>query len=114
VAVLPVKGATAKANAELTAAMREVLSAAGWPVLVQPREDALTIGGKVQLGPQENGLQKIAVAWSVSTSDGRSLGTLEQNNSVPAGALDNGWKKTAPDIANAAAMGIFEIVGKLR
>ena len=49
VAVVPVKGSPGGGDAELTAAMRKTLSAAGWPVVSKPQPDALTIVGRVKV-----------------------------------------------------------------
>jgi hypothetical protein len=114
VSVLPVRGAPGKGNAELTAALREALSSAGWPVLRKAREDALTITGKVNLGPDQQGIQQVAIVWSVASPDGRALGVIKQANRVPAGSLDSSWGETASYAAQAAATGIFDLVKKLR
>jgi hypothetical protein len=94
--------------------MREALISAGWPVVSKPRGDALTISGKVDVGPRDGASQKVALAWKVSSPDGRVLGTIAQANNIPAGSLDSGWGDTAVYAAQAAATGIFELVRKLR
>jgi len=114
VAVLAVRGATGTGNAELTSAMRETLASAGWPVVAKPRSDALTISGKVDLGPKDGDSQRIALDWTVASPDGKTLGTISQANSVPAGSLDINWGDTAIYAAEAAATGIFDLVKKLR
>jgi hypothetical protein len=114
VAVLPVHGASDKGNAELTVAMRQALSSAGWSVLEKPRQDALTITGKGSPGSPRGGFQKVALVWSVAAPDGTILGTITQANTVPAGSLDADWDEMAPSVAAGAASGIFELVNKLR
>jgi hypothetical protein len=114
VAVLEVEGASATGNSELTAAMREALALAGWPVVARPRKDALTIAGKVALGPKDGERQKVDLAWSIASPDGRVLGTIKQANSVPSGSLDGGWGDTAIYATQAAATGIFDLVKRLR
>ena len=114
VAVLEVKGAPGDGNSELTAAMRHTLSTAGWPVLTKPRADALTITGKVDVGPPSEGGQRVALAWTVTSPDGRPLGTIRQSNTVPSGSLDKAWGDNALYAAQAAATGIFDLVKKLR
>jgi hypothetical protein len=110
VAVLAVKGAPGEGNTELTNAMRQILQEAGWPVLSKPRPDALTISGKVQLDPAKGATQKVALAWTVSSPDGRKLGTISQANDVPSGSLDDGWGDDAFYVAQAAAGGIYDLV----
>ncbi len=114
VALTGVEGAPGSGNRELAAAMRKVLASAGWPVISQPRDDALTISGDVAVGPKSGSVQNVALAWSVSSPDGKLLGTIKQANDVPAGSLDGEWGKTADYAAEAGAEGIFKLVQKYR
>lgn len=114
VAVIPVKGAPGSGNTDLTQAMRQTLQDAGWPVLSKPRDDALTIVGKVELSPVEGQTQKVALAWEVRTPDGKSLGTIRQANSVPPGSLAQGFGNNALFAAQAAARGISDLVTQYR
>lgn len=109
VAVVPVKGSPGGGDAELTAAMRKTLSAAGWPVVSKPQPDALTVVGRVKVEPKGEG-QTVSLSWQVQSPDGKTLGDVKQANDVPAGALDNGWGPAAVSVAEAAATGIFDIV----
>jgi predicted small secreted protein len=114
VAVLPVTGAPGKGNAELTQAMRDTLSAAGWPVIAKPRGDALTIAGKVKLATAADGSQTVKIAWLVSHPEGATLGDIRQSNAVPAGSLDQGFGAAAQAVAEAAATGIFDLIKTYR
>jgi hypothetical protein len=114
VAVVPVKGSPGGGDAELTAAMRETLAKAGWPVLKAPRADALTIAGKVDVSKPTDGNQQVALRWTVTTPDGRPLGKVDQANGVPAGSLDAGWGDSAVPVAEAAATGIFDLIKTYR
>lgn len=114
VAVVPVKGAPGSGNADLTKAMRQILQEAGWPVLSKPRDDALTIAGKVDLGPIEGQNQKVALAWEVKTPDGKTLGTIRQANNVAPGSLEQGFGNNALFAAQAAARGISDLVTQYR
>lgn len=114
VAVTGVTGSPGKGNQELTAAMRRVLKQAGWPVYKSARPDALTITGDVDLSARSGSAQKVALAWTVKSPDGKVLGVIKQANDVAAGSLDAGWGKTADYVAQAGAEGIFNLVKKLR
>jgi hypothetical protein len=114
VVVLPVSGAPGTGNADLTRAMRQTLADAGWPVLTSPREDALTILGHVKLGPKQAKSQNVALAWTVKTPDGRTLGTVKQANDVAPGSLEKGFGDNALFAAQAAAGGIYDLVKKYR
>jgi hypothetical protein len=114
VVVLPVSGAPGTGNADLTKAMRQTLSDAGLPVLTSPRENTLTILGNVKLGPKQDKSQNVALAWTVKTPDGRTLGTVRQANDVPSGSLEEGFGENALFAAQAAASGIYDLVKKYR
>ncbi|MGI9482273.1 MAG: hypothetical protein ACR2OR_07945 [Hyphomicrobiales bacterium] len=114
VAVPVVKGAPGRGNVELTAAMREVLKTAGWPVRSAPADDALTIRGKVEVGKNTNGQQKVTLAWELVDPDGSVIGTIRQANTVPAGAVDAGFGPNAHYAAQAAASGIFNLIAKVK
>jgi hypothetical protein len=113
VAVVPVKGSPGGGDAELTAAMRKTLSAAGWPVVSKPQADALTVIGRVKVAPKGE-TQSVSLDWVVQSPDGKTLGNVQQANEVPAGALDQGWGAAATAVAEAAATGIFDIVKRYR
>lgn len=114
VAVVPVKGAPGDGNQQLTQAMRATLRNAGWAVLESPRADALVVSGEVGVARGEAGKQRVAVRWNVASPEGKSLGDVKQANSVPAGSLDERWNEAAVAVAEAAASGIFDLVGKFR
>ncbi len=114
VAVPQVKGAPGSGNKELTAAMRDVLRNAGWPVRAKPGDDTLTVRGRVKVGQKKKGKQPITLAWVVSDPAGDVLGTVKQANRVPAGSIDQGFGPNAKHVAQAAAPGIFNLVKKAK
>ena len=114
VAVLSVDGASPQANRELTAAMRKVLKDAGWPVLSAPRKDALSIRGHVALDAAQGPNQAVHISWQVVSPKGKALGNVDQNNQVAAHSLDGAWGETAGFAAQAAAEGVFKLIGQYR
>jgi hypothetical protein len=114
VAVIPVQGLNDRSNGELTAAMRDVLQEAGWPVIDKPSPDALVVQGQASLTAANGPTQKVTLTWSVKTPKGTSLGDVSQANDVPAGSLDAGWGENAGLAAKAAADGIFRLIEKYR
>ena len=114
VAVIPVKGAKGKGNDELTRAMRQTLTTAGWTVLNAPAKNALTISGRVEMAEVSGNTQMVALKWVVQAPDGGKLGDVNQANNVPAGSLDAGWGEIAGFAVEAAATGIFELINKFR
>ncbi len=114
VAVVPVQGDGSKGNRELTEAMRDTLTGAGWQVRGAPAKDALTIKGMVQIAKPAGATQEVKLSWLVAKPDGKILGTISQANKVPAGSLNGGWGPNARAAAEAAASGIFELIEKFR
>ncbi len=114
VAVMPVKGSPGGGDAELTAAMRKTLSAAGWPVVTKRAPNALTIVGRVKFVAKGTANQQVSVRWEVQSPDGKTLGDVKQANDVPRGSLDRGWGPAAFAVAEAAATGIFDIVNRFQ
>jgi hypothetical protein len=114
VAVIPVKGAKGTGNDELTRAMRQTLTLAGWEVLGAPAKNALTISGRVEMAEVSGNTQKVELKWAVQAPDGGKLGDVNQANNVTAGSLDAGWGDIAGFAVEAAASGIFELINKFR
>jgi hypothetical protein len=114
IAVPLVIGASGHGNRELAEAMRLAMGGTGLPVVEDRREGALTIVGEVEVKPSDGAQQAVALNWKVLAPNGALLGTIAQNNTVPAGSLDRGWGDTAMYAAEAAAGGIFELLSKPR
>ncbi len=114
VAVPRVTGAPGAGNAELTQAMRDVLSGAGWPVRSVADANSLTVRGKVSVGKVYGGKQPVQLAWTVSDPEGKVLGTIRQKNQVAPGSVDQGFGVSARFVAKAASSGIFDLVKQVR
>jgi hypothetical protein len=114
VAVLAVSGASPQGDKELTAAMRKVLKQSGWPVLDKPRKDALNIQGTVVLDGAQGANQTVRLDWVVTAPKGKVLGHVSQANQVPAHSLDASWGEAANYATQAAAEGIFKLIGQYR
>ena len=114
VAVLPVTGASPQGNKELTAAMRKVLTQAGWPVLDKPRKDALNVQGHVSLAAPDSANQTVKLDWVVTAPKGKDMGHVSQANEVPAHSLDGSWGEAADYASQGAADGIFKLIGQYR
>ena len=114
VALVGVTGSPGRGNDELFRAMRKMLRQAGWPVTSKPGKTALAISGRVEIAKPSGGVQQVSLAWAVMLPDGKVLGTVRQQNDVPAGSLNEGWGQTAGFAAEAAAEGIFALVDQVR
>lgn len=114
VAVASVSGAPGDGNRSLAASLRKFLRKSGWPVKEQAEKDSLTIVGTVGVAPPTGGVQQVSLEWTIKDPAGKVLGSMKQANQVPAGSLDKAWGLTADYAAEAAGMGIFDLVDKLR
>ena len=112
--VLPVEGAPGDGSESLRRALERQLTLAGLPTADSPATGDLVIRGEVAMGPPEQGLQDIAITWTLEEA-GRtsSLGEIDQANRVPAGSLDGSWGPAAEGAAQGAADGLFDLLERL-
>ena len=113
VAVAGVTGASAQGNSELIAAMGKVLKGAGWPVSAAGK-NSLVITAQVKLDAPAGPTQTVHITWTVTSPKGRVLGTVAQNNPLPAHSLDGDWGTNADAAAQAAGEGIFKLIQQYR
>jgi len=114
VSLTGVNGASAQGDKDLAAAMAKVLKGAGWPIVNKAAKDALSISAQVALDAAQGPNQTVRITWTVTSPKGRVLGTVGQNNAVPAHSLDGAWGPNADAAAEAAAEGIFRLIGQYR
>ena len=74
----------------------------------------LVILGSVEVGAAIANRQNVRIEWSVIAPDGSELGTVQQENTVPKGALDGAWGGLVVIIAENAAKGIVALLERLR
>jgi hypothetical protein len=112
--VWPVAGAE-EGNGALTLrrAMEAALQRRGYRITETLAENGLVVAGNVQLGEAADGRRPIAVEWAVMGPDGAQYGKLDQKNSIPVGALKDGWGGLAYAIAETAAGGIGTLLNRL-
>jgi hypothetical protein len=113
VAISGVSGASALGNKELSAAMSKVLKGAGWPVTAVGK-NTLVISALVKLDAPVGPSQTVHITWTVTSPKGRVLGTVAQNNPLPAHSLDGDWGTNADAAAQAAGEGIFKLIAQYR
>ena len=58
------------------------------------------------------GKQHVKIVWHVRRTDGSEIGTVAQENDVPAGLLDGAWGDVAYTVAVAAQNGIMELIAR--
>jgi len=103
-----VSGAPGDGNTTLARAMVRALKAEGETV-VGSASGAFQVRARVRLGRPSGGNQSISIEWQLYGQNGQSLGNVDQNNRIKAGALDKNWGQNAINSANAAARGIIQL-----
>ena len=110
--ILPLAGAPGDAAESLPRALEAELAAAKLPVADRIGDNDLLVLGNVAVGPAKDGLQAISIRWSlISAGDDRELGTIDQQNVVPAGSLNGPWGPVAEEVARATAAGLIDLLG---
>lgn len=110
VAVYEVDGAPGNGNDLLRRAMAFALKRADVAVADFPPPDGFVVQGHVSIEPKELGGDLVKISWTVMDGIGRELGTIDQSNTVAAGALDENWGPVASPIAKEAVPGIVTLI----
>lgn len=108
--VKAVKGAPGDGNQTLTEAMKISMRDADFNVTEDPRQAGFTLTGVVTVTPIVGNLERVRIAWSISTADGIEMGVAIQENQVPGGSLSGDWGGIAGAIATAAVDGLVQIL----
>ena len=106
-----VVGAPGDGSRSLASALRNELLRNGIKP-TPPGVSAYRVEGRVKVGPVENGQQPIKIDWVVRDPKGANLGTVSQENKIPAGSLNGQWGSTASAAATAATQGILKLLPK--
>ncbi len=104
-----VVGAPGDGSRSLAAALRNELMRNGVKP-APPGSPAYRVEGRVKMGAQQSGQQPIKIDWVVKDPNGKNLGTVSQENKIPAGSLDGQWGGTATAAAVAATQGILKLL----
>lgn len=105
-------GLPAEASSPLERALDFALRRAKAEIAERPTDKSLTVTGSVAFRDRPKDQVALEVNWRVTGADGAELGTLKQENEVPAQALQRAWPEIASAIADGAAEGIMEIVAR--
>ena len=112
--VAPVSGAPGDGQKSLTAALKKRLFAGGVKLASAPARNVYTVKGNVVLTDASGGKQNIHIDWQVIDPNGKKLGTVSQQNTIPKGALSGPWGPIADAAASAAADGIIKLIPRSR
>lgn len=95
-------------------ALGTALRGRGITVAREPQAEALRVTGEITVTPQGDELRHVKLVWRVLKPDGASVGSITQENTVPAAELAGGWGPIAPLVAEAAADGVAPVVERAR
>lgn len=107
-----VNGAPGDGRVSLASALSRELTSNGIALTNSPTNTAHRVNGNVSVGAARGGKQPIKIEWTVTNPSGGRVGTVTQNNEIPAGSLNGAWGQTANAAAGAAAQGIVRLLKK--
>ena len=108
--VLPVAGAPGDGPVALMKAMEMALASGGARLAEEPGPGVFVVSGEVSVTEDSAESQRLAVLWEVHDPEGKRLGTVAQENSVPTGRLEGRWGSLAAAIASGGADGVRNLV----
>jgi hypothetical protein len=110
-----VTGAPGDGRSSLTAAIKKRLYAGGVKLAggsESAGRNVYTVKGVVSVKDAGGGKETIKIDWQVIDPNGRSLGNVTQQNTIPKGSLSGPWGAIADAAAGAAANGIIKLLPK--
>ena len=108
-----VQGAPGDGNQALARAMRLLLGRQQVALVAAEESDAITLLGQVSVVPAP-GADRVDIQWIVRGTDGRTLGTVRQSNTVPTGTLSGPWGQTAYAAAEGGVDGVMQVLERQR
>jgi hypothetical protein len=106
-----VSGAPGDGGQSLPRAIAEVLKRQDVAIVTDPQASAdLVLDADVVVAGPKSGKQHVKIVWRVRRKDGGEIGTVGQENDVPAGLLGGAWGDVAYMVAVSAQDGIMQLV----
>jgi len=108
-----VDGAPGDGTDSLPRAITEVLRRQDIAIVTDPEAKAdLVLRAAVVVDKPKAGKQNVRIVWYVRRKDGGEIGTVGQENDIPAGLLDGPWGDVAYMVAVSAQDGIMQLVAR--
>ena len=108
-----VEGAPGDGGESLPRAITEILKRQDVAIVTDPQAKAdLGLDADVVVANPKAGKQNVKIVWRVRRRDGGEIGTVGQENDVPAGLLDGPWGDVAYMVAVSAQDGIMQLVAR--
>jgi hypothetical protein len=106
-----IKGAPGDGNTALAQAIALVLKRPGLAIVAKPDDKPdLVLDAAITVGKPKDDKEHVAIVWHLRRAGGGDIGTVAQQNDVPAGLLDGPWGNVAWSVAGAAESGILQLV----
>jgi hypothetical protein len=110
-AIGAITGAPGDGDQALVSSITEILKKQDLAIVSDPQATAdLVLDADVAIAKAKGGKQNVKIVWHVRRKDGGEIGTVGQENDVPAGLLDGAWGDVAYMVAVSAQDGIMELV----
>jgi hypothetical protein len=108
-----VEGAPGDGGQSLPRAITEMLKRQDVAIITDPQATAdLVLDADVVVATPKAGKQNVKIVWRVRRKDGGEIGTVGQENDIPAGLLDGAWGDVAYMVAASAQDGIMQLVAR--
>jgi hypothetical protein len=108
-----VAGAPGDGDQALARSITELLKKQDLAIVSDPQAKAdLVLDADVTVGKPKAGKQNVKIVWHVRRRDGDEIGTVGQENDVPAGLLNGPWGDVAYMVAVSAQDGIMTLVAR--
>ncbi len=105
-----VTGAPGNGNRALTRALRRELEATSLPIAISVGAASHFIQGVVDVRVKDATSEHVSIIWIVLDSDGKELGRVSQDNTIPRGILHEDWGDIARYAAVGGADGVLSII----
>jgi hypothetical protein len=113
VRVDPAEGAPGDGGRALREAMANLLKRQEPLSVDDPKAAAdLVVAAEIAVAKPRQGKQNVRIVWHLRRGDGSEIGTVAQENDVPAGMLDGAWGDVAYSIAMSAQDGILALIDR--
>jgi hypothetical protein len=112
-AIGAITGAPGDGDRALVTSITEILKKQDLAIVSDPQAKAdLVLDADIAVAKPKGGKQNVKIVWHVRRKDGGEIGTVGQENDVPAGLLDGAWGDVAYMVAVSAQDGIMELVAR--
>jgi hypothetical protein len=75
-----------------------------------PDGETYMVTAVLTLGAEKGGSIPVSIIWTVTSPDGRVLGSADQDNALPAAAVTRNWAESATMAGEAAAGSVAQII----